>query len=74
MNFNKHHIIRKCEKDFTRKQNQTILQLLKEMNAKVNECADGCHINLDLLTADQITGLKRKIDSVDDVPAKYKMF
>ena len=52
MDCSKHHIIRKCEKDFTWKQNITVLQLLKEMNAKVNECADGCRVNLDLLTAD----------------------
>ena len=73
MSSNKHHIIRKCEKDFTRGQNQTILQFLKEMNTNVNECSDGCHINLDLLTADQIVSLKRKIDSLDEVPAKYKI-
>ena len=70
----KQHIIRKCEKQFSKQQNLTILQLLKEMNATVVECADGCRANLDALSAEEVKGLKRKVDSiVSELPDKYRI-
>jgi len=74
MDLNKRQIIKKCENDLTREQNQTILQLLIELKVTVNECSDGSYINLDRLPTDQITALKHKIDSIDKIPVKYKMW
>jgi hypothetical protein len=71
----KEYVIRKCEKQFSKQQNLTILELLREMNATVVECADGSRVNLDALSAIQITRLKRKADTiVSELPDKYRIW
>jgi len=69
----KHYAMKKCS-TFARKQNMTILQFLQEMNIKICEGADGSRVDLDKLSATQITNLKRKIDEVDvPIDPKYKI-
>ena len=71
----KQYVIRKCEKQFNKQQNLTILELLREMNANVVECADGSRVNLDALSAIQITRLKRKADTiVSELPNKHRIW
>ena len=62
--FDKHYIIKKCEK-FTRTQNLEVLKFLIEMNVTICEASDGSRINLDKLSATQIANLKRKVEEVD---------
>jgi hypothetical protein len=70
----KEYVIRKCEKQFSKQQNLTIFELLKEMNAAVVECADGSRVNLDALSVEEVKGLKRKVDSiVSELPDKYSI-
>ena len=61
---NKQYIMKKCE-GFTRTQNISILQFLKEMNVKICESSDGTRINLDKLSSTQIANLKRKVSEID---------
>ena len=69
----KHYAMKKCS-TFTRKQNISILQFLQEMNANICQASDGSRVNLDKLSATQITNLKRKIDEVDvPIDPKYRL-
>jgi hypothetical protein len=69
----KHYVMTKCEK-FTRKQNMNVLKFLIEMGVKICEASDGSRINLDALSKQQLTSLKKKIKEVDiPIEPKYQI-
>ena len=57
-------ILKACE-NFSKSQNIKILKLLISMNVLIVECADGCRINLDRLTPEQIVLLELEIEKID---------
>ena len=68
-----HDIIKACGQ-FSKAQNIQILMLLVSMDITVIECADGCRINLNRLTTDQIALLESHIKKIDSpVEAKYQI-
>lgn len=66
-----HDIIKACGQ-FSKAQNIQMLRLLISMGVTVVENADGCRVNLDRLTPDQIILIGDEIKKVDSpVEAKY---
>ena len=66
-------ILKTCS-GFSKQQNKKLLMLLVSMDITVIECADGCRINLNRLTTDQIALLESHIKKIDSpVEAKYQI-
>ena len=66
-------ILKTCS-GFSKAQNIQILMLLVSMGVTVVENADGCRVNLNRLTTDQIALLESHIKKIDSpVEAKYQI-
>ena len=69
----KEYILSKCN-SFSISQNLTILKFLQDSNAKIHECSDGTRINLDTLSAKDLTKLKLKVKELDKpISEKYQI-
>ena len=70
---NKDYIIKKTQ-TFTRDQNVEILKYLIAKETKISESADGCRINLDVLSKKEVSLLKKKVIEIEkQIPEKYQI-